>query len=74
MKKRKSGHERVLDTSLSTLAYLFALCVLPALPLIETGSPILEHICLSVLLTLTLAKATLRPNGSDHVRLQQIHL
>lgn len=55
-------------------AYLFALRVLPALPLIETRSPVLEHIRLGVLLTLTLAEATLRAYGGYHVRLQQIDL
>lgn len=54
--------------------YLLALDVLPALPLVEARSPVLQDIGLGVLLTLTLAIATLGADRRDDVRLQQIYL
>lgn len=56
------------------MLYLFALCILPSLPVGESRPPVVDDIGLGILLTLAPAEPALRPNLGDGVHLQQVDL
>lgn len=50
-------------------AYLLSLNVFPAFPLDETGTPVLDHVRLTVFTSLAFAETALRSDGGHSVHL-----